>query len=187
MATPNAGFVRYAKKRKPSPGIRISRDAYGQQIGRFINNVYNRRHIHSAQGTTTYVNTNYEVTGPSQMVVPTSTLPPTYTHKLYLPVVACAGCNGIPSLNEPLLNLAAARVTYRFNGQQVAVREGVTLTFVYGDHLGSASVTASISDTKVSEVRYYPYGERHYSSESLPSDRTFIGQRSDHGQSIRNA
>ena len=26
---------------------------------------------------------------------------------------------------------------HRFNGQQVAVREGVTLTFVYGDHLGS--------------------------------------------------
>jgi RHS repeat-associated protein len=133
----------------------------------------------SPQGTTIYVNADYEVTGPSQMVAPPSTLPPTYTHKLYLPVVSCAGCNGIPSLNEPLLNLAPARVTYRFNGQQVAVREGVTVTYVYGDHLGSASVTANLTGTKVSEARYYPFGETRYSNGSLPSDRTFTGQRAD--------
>ena len=130
----------------------------------------------SPQGTTVYVNADYEVTGPSQMVVPTSTLPPTYTHKLYLPVVFCSGCNGIPSLNEPLLNLATARVTYRFNGQQVAMREGVTLTFVYGDHLGSASVTANISGTKVSEVRYYPFGETRYSSGTTPTSKRFTSQ-----------
>jgi RHS repeat-associated protein len=131
------------------------------------------------QGTTVYVNTDYEVTGPSQMVVPPSTLPPTYTHKLYLPVVFCSGCNGIPSLSEPLLNLAPARVTYRFNSQQVAVREDVTLTFVYGDHLGSASLTADASGAKISEMRYYPYGEVRYTSGSLPSERTFTGQRAE--------
>ena len=140
----------------------------------------------SPQGTIVYVNTDYEVTGPSQMVAPPSTLPPTYTHKLYLPVVSCAGCNGIPSLNEPLLNLAAARVTYRFNGQQVAVREGVTLTFVYGDHLGSASVTVNISGTKVSEARYYPFGETRYSSGTLPSGRTFTGQRTENQNAVGN-
>jgi RHS repeat-associated protein len=129
-----------------------------------------------AQGTTVYVNADYEVTGPSQMVAPPSTLPPTYTHKLYLPVVSCAGCNGIPSLNEPLLNLATTRVTYRFNGQQVAVREGVTLTFVYGDHLDSASVTANISGTKVSEVRYYPFGETRYSSGTTSTSKRFTSQ-----------
>ena len=74
-------------------------------------------------------------------------------------MVSCDGCNGIPSLNESLLPLTPARVTYRFNGQQVAVREGVILTFVYGDHLGSASVTTNITGTKVSEMRYYPFGE----------------------------
>jgi hypothetical protein len=56
-----------------------------------------------------------------------------------------------PSLGIPPLNLTTARVTYRFNGQQVAVREGVTLTFIYGDHLGSASVTANISGMWISE------------------------------------
>jgi RHS repeat-associated protein len=77
-------------------------------------------------------------------------------------------------------------VTYRFNGQQVAVREGVTLTFVYGDHLGSASLTTNITGTKVSEVRYYPFGEVRYSSGSLPSDRTFTGQRSENVGTVGN-
>ena len=136
------------------------------------------------QGTTVYVNADYEVTGPSQMVMPS--LPPTYTHKLYLPVVACAGCNGIAPVSALPMNLASARVTYRFNGQQVAVREGVTLTFIYGDHLGSASVTANLSGTKVSEVRYYPFGETHYSNGSLPSDRTFTGQRAESQSAVGN-
>ena len=136
------------------------------------------------QGTTVYVNADYEVTGPSQMVMPS--LPPTYTHKLYLPVVACAGCNGIAPVSALPMNLATARVTYRFNGQQVAVREGVTLTFIYGDHLGSASVMANISGTKVSEVRYYPFGETHYSNGSLPSDRTFTGQRAESQSAVGN-
>lgn len=79
----------------------------------------------------------------------------------------------------PPVNLATARVTYRFNGQQVAVREGVTLTFIYGDHLGPARLTTNISGTRISEVRYYPFGETHYSNGNLPSDRSFTGQRAE--------
>lgn len=138
----------------------------------------------SLQGTTAHVNTDYEVTGPSQMVMPP--LPPTYTHKLNLAIVTCANCNGIPPVSALPMNLASARVTYRFNGQQVAVREGVTLTFIYGDHLGSASVTTNISGTKVSETRYYPFGETRYSSGSLPSDRTFTGQRAENVGAVGN-
>jgi len=123
------------------------------------------------QGTTLYVNADYEVTGPSQMVTPTVTIPPTYTHKLYLAFVACASC-----ISAPLLNLASARVTYRFNGQQVAVREGVTLTLIYGDHLGSASLTTNISGTKVSEMRYYPFGETRYSSGNTATSKRFTSQ-----------
>jgi RHS repeat-associated protein len=101
--------------------------------------------------------------------------------QLHLPIVACASSDGSgsPSLGIPMMNLAPARVTYRFNGQQVAVREGVTLTFVYGDHLGGASLTADASGAKVSEMRYYPYGEVRFSSGNLPSDRTFTGQRAE--------
>ena len=38
----------------------------------------------SPQGTSIYVNADYEVTGSSQMVTPT------FSHKLYLPIMACA-------------------------------------------------------------------------------------------------
>jgi RHS repeat-associated protein len=115
------------------------------------------------------VNADYEVTGASQMVTPT------FPHKLYLPIVACASSDGSgsPSLGIPMMNLAPARVTYRFNGQQVAVREGVTLTFVYGDHLGSASLTTNISGTKVSEMRYYPFGETRYASGTTVTPKQF--------------
>jgi RHS repeat-associated protein len=70
--------------------------------------------------------------------------------------------------------------------QRVAAREDVTLMFVYGDHLGSASLTANISGTKISEVCYYPFGEMRYSSGSLPSDRAFTGQRVESQSAVGN-
>jgi RHS repeat-associated protein len=53
------------------------------------------------------------------------------------------------------------------------VREDVTLTFVYGDHLGSASLTADASGAKVSEVRYYPFGETRYASGTTVTPKQF--------------
>ena len=61
------------------------------------------------------------------------------------------------------------------------MREGVTLTFVYGDHLGSASVTANISGTKFSRVRYYPFGETRYSSGTTPTSKRFTSQEEQDG------
>ncbi|MCL4507182.1 MAG: RHS repeat-associated core domain-containing protein [Chloroflexi bacterium] len=130
-------------------------DADGQRVKRV-----------TPQGTTWYVSADYEVTGPAPVV--TVTVPTTYTHKLYFPIIANS---------TPPVNLAPARVTYRFNGQQVAVREGVTLTFVHGDHLGSASLTTDISGTKVSELRYTPYGETRYSIGDTPTNKRFTSQQ----------
>jgi hypothetical protein len=48
--------------------------------------------------------------------------------------------------------------------QQVAVREGVTLTFVYGDHLGSASVTANITGTTPTSKRFSSQEEVDYNA-----------------------
>ncbi|HEY3342949.1 MAG TPA: hypothetical protein VGK81_13060 [Anaerolineae bacterium] len=111
-------------------------DADGQRVKRV-----------TPQDTTLYVSADYQVTGPSQIVTPT------YTHKLYLPVMACTNCSGVPAVDPPLVNVASARVTYRFNGQPVAVQEGITLTFVQGDHLGSINLTTNLSGAKVSELR----------------------------------
>ncbi|MCL4507180.1 MAG: RHS repeat-associated core domain-containing protein [Chloroflexi bacterium] len=102
----------------------------------------------------------------------TVTVPATYTHKLYLPIIANS---------TPPVNLAPARVTYRFNEQQVAVREGVTLTFVHGDHIGSASLVTSITGTVISELRYTPYGETRYSIGDTPTNKRFTSQEQQAG------
>jgi len=86
---------------------------------------------------------------------------------------------------------------YSFAGAVVAMKEGVmssatrTLTYLHGDHLGSASLTTNISGTVVSQQRYKPYGEvRWASGAEMPTDPstdriagplragfTFTGQR----------
>ena len=75
---------------------------------------------------------------------------------------------------------------YSFAGAPVAMKEGVmssatrTLTYLHGDHLGSASLTTSLSGTVVSQQRYKPYGEVRWSSGAgMPTDLTFTGQRAD--------
>ncbi|MBK8833867.1 MAG: hypothetical protein IPO29_03090 [Anaerolineae bacterium] len=51
---------------------------------------------------------------------------------------------------------------YSFGGAVVAMKDGVmssatrTLTYLHGDHLGSASLTTNASGQKVSEQRYKP-------------------------------
>ena len=55
----------------------------GQVTRYFYDADGNRAKRISPQGTTVYLNADYEVTGPSQMVMPT--VLPTYTYKLYFP------------------------------------------------------------------------------------------------------
>jgi len=52
-----------------------------------------------------------------------------------------------------------------------------TLTYLHGDHLGSASLTTNISGTVVSQQRYKPYGEVRWSSGAgMPTDKQFTSQ-----------
>jgi RHS repeat-associated protein len=67
---------------------------------------------------------------------------------------------------------------YYLGGQRVAMRQGGSLYWLHGDHLGSASLTTSITGTKLSEQRYYPFGQVRIPG-TLPSDRTFTGQRAE--------
>ena len=70
---------------------------------------------------------------------------------------------------------------YYLGGQRVAMRQGGVLTYLHGDHLGSASLATNASGAKVSEQRYLPYGGTR--SGSMPTDRsprlrgTYTGQR----------
>jgi len=72
---------------------------------------------------------------------------------------------------------------YSFGGTVVAMKDGVmnaaprTLTYLHGDHLGSASLTTNANGQKVSEQRYKPYGEvRWASGPGMPTDKQFTSQ-----------
>jgi len=59
------------------------------------------------------------------------------------------------------VSLTGATVTkyYYLGGQRVAQRQGSVLTYLHGDHLGSASLATDASGTKITDsgTRYYPY------------------------------
>jgi len=76
--------------------------------------------------------------------------------------------------------------TYYFvGGQRIAMRKDGAVTYLHGDHLGSASLATDASGAKVSEMRYTPFGEtRRIADDALgdaPTDRRFTGQRQEVG------
>ncbi|GEM_PF-3136472 len=69
---------------------------------------------------------------------------------------------------------------YYAGGQRVAMRVGSNApSFLLGDHLGSTSLTANSSGSKVAELRYKPWGESRYTSGVTPTARRFTGQIED--------
>jgi len=81
-------------------------------------------------------------------------------------------------------NLSTGIMTqyYYLGGRRMAMRVGTTVTstvtFLHGDHLGSASVETNDSyGVKLAEQRYSPWGETYYISETLSTDKLFTGQR----------
>jgi RHS repeat-associated protein len=55
------------------------------------------------------------------------------------------------------------------------MRRGSTLTYLHGDHLGSASMTTTALGGVDDNMRYYPYGGTR--SGTMATDRRFTGQR----------
>ena len=62
-------------------------------------------------------------------------------------------------------------------GPRIAVRQGITLTYLHADALGSASLATTVTGTLLSQRRYLPYGETRWSSGPFPTDRRCTGQR----------
>ena len=71
---------------------------------------------------------------------------------------------------------------YYFGDQQVAVREGSNLTYLYQDHLGSTTVAI---DATTSRAQYLPYGGR-LDSVDLGTSYTYTGQQVLDGLDILN-
>ena len=68
---------------------------------------------------------------------------------------------------------------YYHAGRRVAMRSGGTLYYIYGDHLGSTSLTTNSSGGEVGRQLFHPYGTVRWSSGALYTDFTFTGQRGD--------
>ena len=80
-------------------------------------------------------------------------------------------------------NLTTNVVTkyYALGGKRVAMRNASGVTYLHGDHLGSASLTTDASGNKVSELRYRPFGEVRWASGAMATDYQFTGQRRESG------
>ena len=70
---------------------------------------------------------------------------------------------------------------YYAGGTRIAMREGSTLSWLLGDHLGSTSITANTSGVPTGEVRYRPWGEDRYTWGTTPTSYRYTGQRSEMG------
>jgi RHS repeat-associated protein len=79
-------------------------------------------------------------------------------------------------------NTTTGEVTkyYYFGGQRVAMRKGLTLSWLHSDHLGSASLATNTSGNAVanSSQRFTPFGSPRLTASGLDSKFTFTGQRS---------
>jgi hypothetical protein len=61
---------------------------------------------------------------------------------------------------------------------RIAMRTGTTtLNWLFGDHLGSTSITTDSSGNKIAELRYKPWGDTRYTYGTTPTTYKFTGQR----------
>ncbi len=68
---------------------------------------------------------------------------------------------------------------YYAGGTRVAMRQGITVSYLLGDHLGSTSITANGSGGLSAELRYKPWGESRYANGTTPTRRQYTGQIND--------
>jgi len=77
----------------------------------------------------------------------------------------------------------ATMVKYYYAGNnRVAMRRGTSsVYYLLADHLGSQAITADTNGSKISEVRYYPWGEDRYYAYTSSTTYRFTGQRTEFG------
>ena len=68
---------------------------------------------------------------------------------------------------------------YYFGSQRVVMKQGSTVTYLHGDHLGSTSVASDASGVRVSRQTYFAFGAVRTTEGTLPTDYTFTGQKND--------
>lgn len=73
---------------------------------------------------------------------------------------------------------------YYFGAQRVAMKQGSTLTYLHGDHLGSTSVASTDTGGFHSRQTYYAFGVPRTTEGTLPTDYTFTGQKYDSSDAL---
>ncbi len=68
---------------------------------------------------------------------------------------------------------------YYADATRVAMREGSTLYYLLGDHLGSTAITLTNTGGLTSEVRYKAFGEDRYTYGTTPTTYRYTGQRNE--------
>ncbi len=68
---------------------------------------------------------------------------------------------------------------YAFGGQTVMEKRGDAVIYLSTDQISSTSLTTDANGAEISQVRYDPYGSVRWSSGTIPTDKTFTGQRSE--------
>jgi hypothetical protein len=58
-------------------------------------------------------------------------------------------------------------------------KRGDAVIHLSTDQISSTSLTTDENGAEVSQVRYAPYGAVRWSSGTIPTDKTFTGQRSE--------
>ena len=67
---------------------------------------------------------------------------------------------------------------YSAGGTRVAMRQGDTVTYLFGDHLGSTSVAFNDAANATQSQGYTAFGEQRYSlGGELPTDYEYTGQK----------
>jgi RHS repeat-associated protein len=75
--------------------------------------------------------------------------------------------------------------TYYYAGStRIAPRTAAGLTYLTGDHLGSASLATNAAGSKVADQRYLPYGATRVVTGTMPTDYQFTSQRLDSGTGL---
>ncbi|MFZ1599470.1 MAG: RHS repeat-associated core domain-containing protein [Anaerolineae bacterium] len=75
---------------------------------------------------------------------------------------------------------------YYVGGQRVAVRHNTSaaVNYLLTDHLGSTAITLDQNGTRVTELRYYPFGAARYNANNQVTTYRFTGQRWDSGTAL---
>jgi RHS repeat-associated protein len=68
---------------------------------------------------------------------------------------------------------------YYAGGARIAMRQGSSVSYLLGDHLGSTSITANSSGGLSAEQRYKPWGEQRYTNGATPTRHQYTGQIND--------